>query len=848
MTGQRCHTDCVEQPLSRAMRALGACVGSHPWPFFLVPMALAASLGAGFMRLKVLEANDIEEQFTPIGGPAKSERSLVRMHFPTDDSERFSARRLTTEGSFAVLIAVGNDSILTREAFAELLALDKAVRALRSETGLFFEEVCAKIGPAGPCNSPNPLLSAMQGDPARIEALLPSLTFPLFMGRVPLGFFLGGVTLDAGVPPARPVRAAKALRLLYFLQEDHAGPKEESQRWIHTFLQRAPQLLRSLNLTSIRVAYFTSVSRQEEFEKISKDVIPFVSITYFLTIFFAIISCSRLDCVRTKVWVAAFGVVSVGLSVLSSFGLLMFCGVPFVITAANSPFLILGVGVDDMFILVSCWQHTKVKSSIKDRMADTYEEAAVSVTITTVTDVLAFYIGIGSSFQSVQSFCIYTGTAFVFCYIYNLTFLGAVLALNGRREEGNKHWLTFMKVSREPQDSQLYNICCVGGSFDETTGTEFEHPMNEFFRKYYAPFLMLTWTKIVVVLLYLMYMGCSIYGCTQVREGINVRNLAIDNSYVVQYYDWLDEYFSEYGPRVMVVVSESVEYWDPSIRTEIEKCMEVFERSSDIDKTLSESWLRNYESLSKLTSININDRTIFIDKLVDLYAASPDSEWDINSSTTEIFASRFFIQAVNITDAVHEKHFLNELRNLAANCKIPLMVYHPAFIYLDQYLVIIPNTIQNVLIATAVMLIVSLTFIPNPLCSLWVTFAIASVIVGVTGFMTLWGVNLDSISMINLVICIGFSVDFSAHISYAFVASEEPNVNDKARNAVYMLGYPILQGAGSTLLGVLVLCMARSYIFRTFFKIMSLVIIFGAMHGILFIPVFLTFFGFCAGL
>nr|XP_008110888.1 PREDICTED: patched domain-containing protein 3 [Anolis carolinensis] len=557
---------------------------------------------------------------------------------------------------------------------------------------------------------------------------------------------------------------------------------------------------------------------------------------------------SRLDCVRTKVWVAAFGVVSVGLSVLSSFGLLMFCGVPFVITAANSPFLILGVGVDDMFILVSCWQHTKVKSSIKDRMADTYEEAAVSVTITTVTDVLAFYIGIGSSFQSVQSFCIYTGTAFVFCYIYNLTFLGAVLALNGRREEGNKHWLTFMKVSREPQDSQLYNICCVGGSFDETTGTEFEHPMNEFFRKYYAPFLMLTWTKIVVVLLYLMYMGCSIYGCTQVREGINVRNLAIDNSYVVQYYDWLDEYFSEYGPRVMVVVSESVEYWDPSIRTEIEKCMEVFERSSDIDKTLSESWLRNYESLSKLTSININDRTIFIDKLVDLYAASPDSEWDINSSTTEIFASRFFIQAVNITDAVHEKHFLNELRNLAANCKLPLMVYHPAFIYLDQYLVIIPNTIQNVLIATAVMLIVSLTFIPNPLCSLWVTFAIASVIVGVTGFMTLWGVNLDSISMINLVICIGFSVDFSAHISYAFVASEEPNVNDKARNAVYMLGYPILQGAGSTLLGVLVLCMARSYIFRTFFKIMSLVIIFGAMHGILFIPVFLTFFGFCAGL
>nr|XP_060639434.1 patched domain-containing protein 3-like [Anolis sagrei ordinatus] len=853
MPGQRCHTDCLERPLSRALRALGACVGSYPWPFLLLPMVVAASLGSGFMYLKAREANDIEEQYTPVRGPAKSERRLVQKHFPTDDSRRFSAQRLSTEGSYAAIIAVaapGKDSILTREAFAELLALDGAVRALRSSAGFSFEEVCARSGPAVDCTSPNPLLSAVQGNPARIQTLLPILTFPLFMGRFPLGPFLGGVALHPGDHPSRPVRAAKALRLLYFLQEDHAGPKEQSQRWLHDFIDSAPQLLYSLQLTSIRVAYFTSVSRQEEFEKISKDVIPLVSITYFLTIFFSIVSCSRMDCVRTKVWVAAFGVLAVGLSVISSFGLLMFCGVPFVITAANSPFLILGVGVDDMFILVSCWQHTKVEKSIKDRMADTYAEASVSVTITTLTDVLAFYIGIGSPFPSVQSFCIYTGTAFVFCYIYNLTFLGAVLALNGRREESNRHWLTFMKVNCEHQDSQgvLYNICCVGGSFDETTGTEFEHPMNEFFRSHYGPFLMHTWTKVVVVLLYLMYMGGSFYGCTRVIEGINVRNLAVDYSYVVQYYDWNEEYFSEYGPRVMVVVTESVEYWNPSVRTDIEKCMETLESSSDIDKTLSESWLRTYESVSKRMSININDHTIFIGSLSDLFTVSPDSEWDINSSTTEIFASRFFIQTVNITDAVHEKHLLNELRGLAANCKIALMVYHPAFIYFDQYLVIVPNTIQNILIATGVMLIVSLLLIPNPLCSLWVTFAIASVIVGVTGFMAIWNVNLDSISMINLVICIGFSVDFSAHISYAFVASEKPNVNDKAVDAVYLLGYPIVQGAASTLVGVLVLSLSRTYIFRTFFKIMSLVIIFGAIHGLIFIPVFLTFFGFCAGL
>ncbi|XP_015277209.1 PREDICTED: patched domain-containing protein 3-like, partial [Gekko japonicus] len=555
----------------------------------------------------------------------------------------------------------------------------------------------------------------------------------------------------------------------------------------------------------------------------------------------------QLDCVLTKVWAASFGVLSSGLAILSSFGLLLFCGVPFVITAANAPFLILGVGVDDMFIMVSCWQKTKVKDGVKDRMADTYAEAAVSVTITTLTDVLAFYIGIATSFPSIQSFCIYTGTAFVFCYIYNLTFFGAVLALNGRREESNRHWLTFMTVSTETDDSRgsAYNMCCVGGSYDETTGAEYEHPMNGFFRKYFGPFVVHPLTKVFVVLLYLGYLGSSIYGCTRVKEGIDLRNLASDHSYVIQYYNWEDEYFKEYGPRVMVIVPESIPYWNSTVRVDLENCVQLIENSTYVDKYLSESWLRTYITIANRMSLNIDDRSSFIGNLSVLFQVDPYSWWDVNFTDLEISASRFFMQTVNVTTAIDERDLLEQLRGLAADCNIPLIVYHPAFIYFDQYLVIAQNSIQNVVIATGAMLLISLLLIPNPLCSLWVTFAIASVIVGVTGFMAFWDVNLDSISMINLVICIGFSVDFSAHISYAFVSSEKPSMNDRAVDALYRLGYPVVQGAVSTIVGVLVLSMAATYIFRTFFKIMFLVILFGAAHGLIFIPVFLTFFGFC---
>ncbi|KAJ6666770.1 hypothetical protein lerEdw1_020494 [Lerista edwardsae] len=836
-----CHTECLAQPLTRALRALGALVGTHPWPFLLLPLVLSGSLGSGFVFLHSRQNHELESQFTPLGGPAKADRRFIQEHFPTNDAERFSAPRLTTLGTFAILLAVAvNATVLTPVAFAELLALDQAVKGLHT-TDRTFAQLCARN--YGRCSSPNPLLSAVQGNPGRVKDLMPNLNWPLgFGGHVFLAPFLGGVVLD----PEGNILAAKALRLLYYLQEDDPLQREASELWLKSFMEHIPDVLGSLNLSSIQVAYFTSLSRQEEFEKNIEAVIPLFSATYILTILFSIIACARLDCVRTKVWVAVFGVFSSGLSVLSSFGLLLFCGVPYVITVSGAPFLILGIGIDDMFILVSCWEQTKVKDSVKDRMADTYAEAALSVTLTTLTDILAFYIGIETPFQSVRSFCIYTGTAFVFCYVYNLTFLGAILALNGRREESNRHWLTFMKVETEPQASRgcAHNRCCVGGSFDESTGAEIEHPMNGFFRKHYGPFLMHPCIKALVVILYLLYLASSIYGCIFINQGIDVRNLANDNSYVIQYYDWEEKYFSEYGPRVMVVVTQSIEYWNSSVSEDLENCMASLENSTYVDIELSEAWFRIYET----TIFEFEpDKNFYIGNLPDLFNITPESQWDIKFSATEISASRFYIQTINVTTAVDESNVLSELRCLAKNCKIPVIVYHPAFIYFDQYHAIIHNAILNVVVAAAAMLIISLLLVPNPLCSLWFTFAIASVIVGVTGFMTYWDINLDSISMIDLIICTGYSVDFSAHISYAFISSKESKMNDKAVEALYRVGYPIFQGALSTAMGVVVLSASFTYIFRTFSKIMFLVILFGAVHGLIFIPVFLTLFG-CPGL
>lgn len=233
------NTNWLERPLRRLFEGLGSGVAACPWPFVLVPLLLSGGLGSGFLFLPQRQANDIEGQFTPTGGPAKAERDFVRQHFPTNDSERFSIQQLPTEGAYAAFIAVAPDgvSVLAATQRHDVQKLDEAMR----DRG--YEQVCARSD--GFCVSPNPLLP-MLGD-AEADALK-ELTFP-GSGPFFLGTALGGVRTD----PSGRVLSARALKLVYYLRED--GPEAaESRRWLEDFLQDAPSDLAAMNFTSIQVA------------------------------------------------------------------------------------------------------------------------------------------------------------------------------------------------------------------------------------------------------------------------------------------------------------------------------------------------------------------------------------------------------------------------------------------------------------------------------------------------------------------------------------------------------------------------------------------------------------------
>ncbi|KAM3605106.1 uncharacterized protein V6R79_020865 [Siganus canaliculatus] len=826
-------TECIEKPLRHWFETMGYFIGSHPWWFLISPLILSTGLGSGFYLLNDRMSNSIEEQFTPVHGQAKTERKYILETFPGNES-MFSRLRLSTDGNYATLIATSDSNILTVERLQEILDLDVQIKSMDvqfDKQSFKYVDICARV--MGSCSS-NDILDAIEYTANNIETV--NLSFPWHHSDVksfPLYLNLGSVKLHK---QSSVVESAQAVQLHYYLCE---GDKTKTDLWLQSFLH----LVSNISTSSVQVSFSTSMSMQWEFQKTPTSIIYLFSITYAIAITFSVLSCSRLDNVRTKVWVASCGVLSAGLAVLSGFGSLLLLDQPFVMTAASCPFMILGIGLDDMFIMISCWQRTRVLDSVPVRLADTYREAAVSISITTLTDALALFLGYSSPFGSVRSFCLYAGVSICFCYVYGITFLGACMALNGRREAGNKHWFTCAKIPEDTPagNSKAFQICCVGGSYNRITEKEDAEIMSQIFERFYGPFLTHKLVKACVLLIYIGYLATSIYGCFILKEGLDLKNLALDDSYINDYYNDRSQHFSAYSCSVMVAVKQPLLYWDDEAQTVLQACMSDFENLDFVNSTFS--WFKSFLHYANTSNLNISSRDAFHSQLSHFLEPNSMLGQDINwTAGSEIGASRFFVQTVNKST---KKDMMMRLRKTADDCPLELLVYHPAFIYYDQYTVIMDSTIQTILVAVAVMLIISLLLIPSPLCSLAVAVAICSVVVGVTGFMALWGVNLDSISSINLVMCIGFSVDFSAHITYCFVSSHKSDSNEKAVDALARLGHPILQGALSTILGVVVLSMSGCYIFRTFFKIVFLVITFGVLHGLAFIPMFLTILSGC---
>jgi multidrug efflux pump subunit AcrB len=85
--------------------------------------------------------------------------------------------------------------------------------------------------------------------------------------------------------------------------------------------------------------------------------------------------------------------------------------------------------------------------------------------------------------------------------------------------------------------------------------------------------------------------------------------------------------------------------------------------------------------------------------------------------------------------------------------------FHEYYPFADQYLELKPALYRNCLLAAVCMCLVSWLMIPDLCAAFAIVGAIASIDFGVLGYMAYWGVHLEAVSMITIIMSIGFSVD-----------------------------------------------------------------------------------------
>lgn len=66
----------------------------------------------------------------------------------------------------------------------------------------------------------------------------------------------------------------------------------------------------------------------------------------------------------------------------------------------------------------------------------------------------------------------------------------------------------------------------------------------------------------------------------------------------------------DYGPRVMVVVTETLDYWDKDARQKLELRLADLENSDYVDKNPTEFWLREYVQYMEKSKQDVNDKDI----------------------------------------------------------------------------------------------------------------------------------------------------------------------------------------------------------------------------------------------
>lgn len=575
-------------------------------------------------------------------------------------------------------------------------------------------------------------------------------------------------------------------------------------------------------------------SVHDSIEKNTEDNFLLINASIASMVLFCAIAMTRLGSkVHGHFLLSLFGILCIILGTGAGFGFVLFIGQPYVGFVGVLPFLVLGIGIDDMFIIINSIDHIDSKFKGAERLGHAMKVVGFSVTMTTLTDLVAFLIGSVSRFPAIQIFCIYAFFSISFAFLMIMTLFMALLSYDIKRVESGRHdCLPCISTnkSKETTDSQ------------ELLNTEKNLTYTEKAMTGFGQMLMLPLTKVFVVLFGLAIIGIGAYGTSKTDINFDYKIVGSDSTEHVHWINTIEKYFPIFKQfRIDIVLDEKgIDYSSKEVQKQFFLLNDIIEGDAHFSND-TVNWMTSFLNWNSTLSNNSNN---FCEQLNLFLSIYKEFKQDIVfSSPCQISASRIHVMTRESLSWSFRKDAMISLREaLKTRTNRDFFAVVFAYIYASHLDVIIKDTLTNVAICCSVILVVTLPYVIKPVVSFLLLFSFLCFIIELLGVMFFWGLSLNLITMIVMVMAVGFTVDYSCHVTHAYLISSEETPERRVVDAMRSMGLSVLKGGLSTLTGIIVLSLSDSKLFILFFKMMFSIVLLGLYHGMIVLPVLLTVF------
>ncbi|XP_060712447.1 NPC1-like intracellular cholesterol transporter 1 [Hemiscyllium ocellatum] len=941
-------TSATQQRLSWVFQSWGTAVARHPLPVLVTACVFIVVLSCGLFFVEL--TTDPVELWSAPDSRARREKAFHDAQFGPFFRTNQIIATATGQGppgytyDSVFFGPTAFNGLFSKELLLQLLDLQNRLQAISvwSETAqrnITLKDVCyAPLQPDNPGPTDcavNSLLQYFQNNRSLIDAVanqtMASVTGTvdwrdhfLYCVNSPLSFKdstnLGMSCMADYGAPVFPFLAvggyqdedySRAEAFIVTFSLNNYQPDDPKYEYVRLWEQEYLRILQDYkNNKSINFsfAYMSERSLEDEINRTTAEDLPIFAISYLAIFIYIALALGKYTSWRTimvdsKITLGLGGILVVLGAVIASMGFYAYIGVPSsLIILEVVPFLVLAVGADNLFILVLQYQRDerRVGEGREEQIGRVLGDVAPSMLLCSISETICFFLGALTKMPAVRTFAFYAALAVFIDFLLQISAFVALMALDVRREEKDR-----------------FDICCCVRAKARKKKRKTEGLLLPLMREYYAPFLLHSVTRIVVIILFLFMLCAAIFLTLHVRVGLNQELSLPKGSYMLDYFAALNKYFEVGVPVYFVTtagynfstvngmngVCSSVGCYNNSMTQKIQYATRfpqesymAIPASSWVDDFLD--WLNPISRCCRLfasgpnagqfcpaTNNQLNCRKKCMKsnqtgiirpdvKQFNLYLPSFLNDTPTlqcskgglgaygNAVKTgpngEILASRFMAYHTPLKDSLEYTAALRVSRELAANItksmrEIPgtdpnfeVFPYTITYVYYEQYLTIVIEGIFNIgvcLIPTFVVCCVLLGMdIHSGLLNL---LTIVMIIVDTVGVMTLWGIDFNAVSLINLVTAVGISVEFVSHLTRSFAISTKGSKVERAKEATYTMGSAVFAGVAMTNLpGIIVLHFAQSQLIQVFFFRLNLVItLLGLVHGLIFLPVLLSYFG-----